>query len=398
MIPNKTLNIAGASLSSLLLLNNLLIDSSFLFYVLQCSVLLYFLYMIYTSQNSTKSTDDLTKTVDSTNSVDHVLFHEVVLELQQFLHQEIEIIENEIGRTKGLVEEAVGGISDCFKHLEGLSAEQQEMIRVLIKSSTSFEHENEESNLENFVAQSNHTLDNFVSVIINTSKQSLSTMNYTDEMVTQFNCIFNLLSQVEGLASQTNLLALNAAIEAARAGDAGRGFAVVANEVRNLSIGSTDLNQDIRNEINKAQTIIDKLRHSVEQMASADMTPTLEAKDKMSVMMSHVDNVNKSTLISVEELSVISPKIKEAVANGVRSLQFEDLTRQSLHSLEMNVKSILAISDVLSGFEENQQATTHNQLVLLKARCQEIYQETKASENKRSVMQLSMDEGEVELF
>jgi len=395
MIPNKILHIAGAIISSLLLLNNLLIASSFLFYLLQSSVLIYFLYMIYTSQTPSKSSATV---AEPTDSVDHLLFHEVVYELQQFLHQEIEIIENEIGRTKGLVEEAVGGISDCFKHLEGLSAEQQEMIRVLIKSSTSFEHENEESNLENFVAQSNHTLDNFVSVIINTSKQSLETMNYTDEMVTQFNAIFNLLSQVEGLASQTNLLALNAAIEAARAGDAGRGFAVVANEVRNLSIGSTDLNQDIRNEINTAQKTIDKLRHSVEQMASADMTPTLEAKNKMSVMMSHVDNVNKSTVSSVEELSVLSPKIKDAVANGVRSLQFEDLTRQSLHSLEMNVQSILAISDVLSGFEENQQGSTHNQLVLLKAKCQEIYQETKASENSRSVMQLSMDEGEVELF
>ncbi len=48
-------------------------------------------------------------------------------------------------------------------------------------------------------------------------------MSYTEEMVAQFDSIFNLLSQVEGFASQTNLLALNAAIEAARAGEAGRG-------------------------------------------------------------------------------------------------------------------------------------------------------------------------------
>ncbi len=176
------------------------------------------------------------------------------------------------------------------------------------------------------------------------------------------------------------------------------GGAVVANEVRSLSVGSTDLNEDIRKEISKAQAIIAKLRNSVEQMASADMTSTLEAKDKMSVMMVHVENVNKHTFDSVDELAVMAPKIKDAVATGVRSLQFEDLTRQSLYLLQMNVQSIHAINDVLSGFEANQQGSTHQQLALLKEKCQEIYQQTKSSENERSVKQISMDEGEVELF
>ena len=98
-------------------------------------------------------------------------------------------------------------------------------------------------------------------------------------MIAQFDSIFSLLGQVENLANQTNLLALNAAIEAARAGEAGRGFAVVANEVRELSINSTELNEDIRNKISGAQGIISQLRTSVESMASADMTPTLKAKE-----------------------------------------------------------------------------------------------------------------------
>ena len=43
-------------------------------------------------------------------------------------------------------------------------------------------------------------------------------------------------TEISSIARQTNLLALNAAIEAARAGDAGKGFAVVAQEVRALSL------------------------------------------------------------------------------------------------------------------------------------------------------------------
>jgi methyl-accepting chemotaxis protein len=329
--------------------------------------------------------------------VDDELIHNVIYELQQFIHQEVNIVEKELQRTQMLVSDAVTGISDSFKHLQSLSEDQQQMIQLLISHSGNMEDGNGGS-LETFVSNSNKTLDDFVGVIINTSKQSLETMTYTDEMVEQFDSIFKLLSQVEGLASQTNLLALNAAIEAARAGEAGRGFAVVANEVRSLSVGSTTLNEDIRAEINNAKTTIAKLRESVETMASADMTSTLEAKDKMTVMMKHVEDVNNQTSQSVDELAIIAPKITEAVNIGVRSLQFEDLTRQSLESLQMNVSSLHEISDALATFDKNQEAAVHQQLIKLKTRCQQVYLETQQSEASRSVKQLNMDEGEIDLF
>ena len=393
----------GAFLCVLLFINQFWIHSSALFYIVTLALCSCFA-LLHKNQNTANTTSNAGelksgKEDEQMLAIDHALFHEVVGELQQFLHQEVDIIENEIARTKGLVEEAVSDISSSFKNLEGLSGEQQAMIEGLIENANSLVSDGgNESHFKNFTQQSNTTLEDFVNVIINTSKKSLETMTYTDEMVNQFTSIFNLLSQVEGLASQTNLLALNAAIEAARAGDAGRGFAVVANEVRTLSVGSTDLNDDIRNEIGLAQNTITKLRDSVEQIASADMTPTLRAKDEMAVMMEHLDKVNKHTMDSIENLSIIAPKIKEVVGVGVRSLQFEDLARQSLESLQMNVQSIQAISDVLAGFKTDQKHPTHQQLLLLKDKCQQIYQQTKMSENQRSVKQLSMDEGDVELF
>ncbi|ALO34948.1 hypothetical protein CMT41_09630 [Colwellia sp. MT41] len=365
--------------------------------MLLLAILLILLLALAAQVNKIIQQECMTTTETGMPVVDEELIHSVIFELQQFIHQEINIVEQELARTKNVVADAVTGISDSFKNLQRLSEEQQHMIKVLISHSGRTE-EGDGVTLENFVTDSNKTLDDFVSVIINTSKQSLVTMTYTDEMVSQFNRIFKLLSQVEGLASQTNLLALNAAIEAARAGEAGRGFAVVAHEVRSLSIGSTALNEDIRIEINKAKGIIANLRSSVEIMASADMTSTLEAKEQMSVMMSHVEQVNIQTAKSVAELASLAPQITQAVSLGIRSLQFEDITRQSLESLQLNISSIHEISDVLAMFNKNTDEDMHEQLVKLKCTCQSVYQATQKADNSRSVLQLNMEEGEVDLF
>ncbi|MBU2892574.1 chemotaxis protein [Colwellia sp. D2M02] len=395
MRENKLLLPIAISISAMILANHVFLSSASFFYLLLFALLSLLIFLTYKEYTAIALTSPSNESKHS--AVESKLIHNVIFELQQFLHQEVNIIENELLRTNTLVNDAVVGISNSFKSLQTLNEEQQQMIKVLLSYSTNKDNDNG-INLEKFASDSNNTLEDFVNTIINTSKQSLKTMNYTDDMIQQFDGIFQLLAQVEGIASQTNLLALNAAIEAARAGDAGRGFAVVANEVRALSVGSTELNEDIRNKINEAKDIIEKLRMSVEVMASADMTPTLEAKDKMSVMMEHVETANKKTNERVDELSAISPQIVEAVGLGIRSLQFEDLTRQSLESLQMNVSSIHSISDVLEGFNRDSNNDIQLQLMKLKEKCQQVYQETKEAEDSRSVKQLCMDEGDVDLF
>ena len=329
--------------------------------------------------------------------VDKELVATSLLSIQQFLEHEIKVFENEINRTTDFIQNAAMGLSDTFKSLQALSYQQHDMLNQLVSQNANIGDEDETS-LATFVDNSSKTLDEFVKVIINTSKQSLETMNYTDEMISQFERIFSLLEQVENLASQTNLLALNAAIEAARAGDAGRGFAVVANEVRALSLSSTDLNQDIRKEISSAKVTIENLRASVEVIASADMTETIAEKNKMGIMMGLVNDIKGRTDTQLTELLEISPKIEDAVALGVRSLQFEDLTYQALNSLRDNLEHLTEFKALIDSLEQEGQLQNSDTLDTIKQQCIKLSQVSKDKESKRSVSQTSLDEGDIELF
>jgi methyl-accepting chemotaxis protein len=386
--------ITGFCLTVLMLIDLIFLQINHISSVFSFLTLIVF-FFLYLQRNKAEITSNKvypeTKNDDTEKEIQSTLS-----QISTLLSQQVSVVETEVDRASTLIKNATEGISDSFKHLKILSDEQQSMLDVVIKSHQGVV-DDEGTTLESFVHDSSQTLEEFVQVIITTSKQSLEAMSFTDEMSKQLEGIFSLLGQVESLASQTNLLALNAAIEAARAGDAGRGFAVVANEVRALSVNSTGLNNDIREEISSAQIIIEKLKSSVETMASADMTSTLQAKEKVSLMVAHVGEANIKTNAIVEELAEISPKINDTVAIGIRSLQFEDLTCQTLSSLKYNMLTITSLNEVINGFKLGN-TSTQQQLQLLQQQCQNLIEQSQHSDDKRSVSQSSMDEGDVELF
>lgn len=79
--------------------------------------------------------------------------------------------------------------------------------------------------------------------VVASSEVVLESSNKTKEDVKDTDQIVKFVNNV---ASQTNLLGLNAAIEAARAGVAGKGFSVVADEIRKLSISSSESTNKIK--------------------------------------------------------------------------------------------------------------------------------------------------------
>jgi len=392
---NQLLFIRGG----LLLASILLIELIFLHIPYLSVVLTFLLVVVLGFLYSTNKVTNSSASQNSSNNKNSETEHEIqktLSNIAMLLTQQIEVVDKEIDRTNTFIKDAVEGLSGSFKYLKNLSDDQQHMLNIVVSNHSAIV-DDEGTTLESFIDDSSQTLDDFVHVIITTSKQSLEAMSFTDEMDKQLEGIFNLLGQVESLASQTNLLALNAAIEAARAGDAGRGFAVVANEVRALSVNSTELNNDIRQEISSAQSIIEKLKSSVETMASADMTSTLEAKNKVSLMVEHVGQANIETNDIVERLAKLSPKITEAVSLGIRSLQFEDLTCQTMTSLKNNMLTISSLNEIINEFEFSE-TNTQEPLRRLQEQCKSLIEQAKHQDDERSVSQSSMDEGDIELF
>lgn len=105
-----------------------------------------------------------------------------------------------------------------------------------------------------------------------------------------------ILKFIKTVAEQTNLLGLNAAIEAARTGEAGRGFSVVAQEIRKLSVSSSE-------SITKIESVLSRIQESVESIS--------RNINELNAVFKHQTQDLLEINGSLEEISNIAEKLEE---------------------------------------------------------------------------------------
>lgn len=321
----------------------------------------------------------------------------LLTELEQNLQQESSQVEQERARLETLIQDAVQTLSSSFMNLNDLSTRQTVLVEQVLSRSQESEAGEEHLSVAQFMGKAEQTLDQFVSVIVDVSRNSLEIVHRIDDMMEQLESIFTLIESVEGIAEQTNLLALNASIEAARAGEAGRGFAVVADEVRNLSRSSSDLNQQMREHIQGAKGTIDNLRESVSVMASNDMSGTISTKEQMTAMMESMADVNSQLSGGVNELSDIGQTLAVAIQDAVRSLQFEDMCTQILQAMKNNTNAMQELAQLAQQLKSADSLDADTMKQFSKA-CNDLLQRSRELDSRRAVSQQNMDEGDIELF
>jgi methyl-accepting chemotaxis protein len=262
----------------------------------------------------------------------------------------------------------------------------------------------DEMSVQRFSEETRIIMQYLIELIVSISERSQQTVVKIDEMVSQFGAIFNLLADVKGIADQTNLLALNAAIEAARAGDAGRGFAVVADEVRKLSLHSNQLNEQIRTKAEQVRQTVDMVRTTVGNMATKDMAEAVNSRSRVDHLMSDLGKMNDATSKKLASVSDLIADIDTYVYTAIRSLQFEDITRQLVEQVQHHLDNLNGLASTMNQssadmMSEPMQSTEDYRLRLDELR-KKISEERQRIESNRMrrVMASSMDSGDVDLF
>ena len=330
--------------------------------------------------------------------------HGLMQEMGQALTGEIDGTREEVQRVQKLLGEAIATLTASFREMTQLAREQGNIVTEIVERTTA-SADGGSANAQAFAHEAGSLMAHFVEILVSISKQSVETVHHIDDMVEHMDGIFKLLNDVKDIAEQTNLLALNASIEAARAGEAGRGFAVVADEVRKLSHRSASFNDQIRQRVDTAKDAIAKVRKTVGEIASRDMTVTISAKERVDQLLEQVGELNAYYARKIGDVSAVSERIGRAVAAAVRSMQFEDIVVQSLGAADRHLDRLQALhpeqpAPARGGHEELDAAALDryvDQVARHRVHIQALRDDW-ARQSHKPVGQQSMQSGDVELF
>ena len=156
-----------------------------------------------------------------------------------------------------------------------------------------------------------------------TANDAVTKVNETAQTVNELQekgrAMDSMLELIRVIAKKTNLLAFNVTVEAARIGDAGRSFAVIAQEVKNLAIQSSNVTEEV------AQQIADV--HS----ATAQTVDSIGHLNKMMVDVgTNANNILQSLDEQSSSILVISSAVDEtSMSANLVSGNMEDVRQAS---------------------------------------------------------------------
>jgi methyl-accepting chemotaxis protein len=290
------------------------------------------------------------------------------------------MIRSDLERARSMVRDATARLSRSFDALHNAAGKQREALQSVSTAFFDGEHGG-----RSFASSTEALMRQFVDEVVRVSRDSVRIIDQLGELSTQVSGIVVNADAIDGLARETRFIAFNARIETHRAGDAGRTFKVVADEVKRLANASSNLSNQIRQNVSECNNRLAQVHKTSAGLASHDLSRAIESHRGLSAAIGKLDAVN-------QELDIMLETVTSSVGEAVRALQFEDMVTQILNATMTRVERLADFSvravQVMERSPEGERGASMVALV----------QEMRTLGDRVAVTQSSVEQGSVELF
>lgn len=175
--------------------------------------------------------------------------------------------------------------------------------------------------------------------------------------------IFEVLEEMNKIASSTTMLALNASIEAARAGKMGAGFAVVASKVQDLAVDSTKCSRRVDEVLRLMQDQVNETTlqlYESTQAVEGSGESLIELQNKFAGLMtrfeklySDIDTQNEN----IQGVEAIFEELKDKISGmneySEENQEVVEIIADSMSKYQENLQSVIEDTKSVSQISEN---------------------------------------------
>lgn len=286
-------------------------------------------------------------------------------------YKSMETVSDASTGVTSIVQQVSNGAESLAQNINGINEMINEANQTVIKTQEISKHLSnvsiESEGTFNQSSEKIHDMDKQISMISNSSTESLSMVNKLQINMSEVN---KFLSSIEEIAEQTNLLALNASIEAARAGESGKGFVVVAQEVSKLADESSNtVNQinSVMHDINEGMKLVyEKVQNgnTATEQGVHIVNEVNESYEKLKSSFNDIINNITTELKMIEKTSLIFSNILRSSENIASISEENSASAQemfaTLESQDSSIKIIYNSIDKIKTSSENLNAITNN--------------------------------------